>query len=85
LSHVLIVRPNYAADPAHNAAVNAAYLSQLPLKSEAAVDAFIDAGFAVDVDTGHYFLGRNDFVRPSLFEPAPHRRPSRSRGPVWSS
>jgi hypothetical protein len=35
---------------------NAAYLTQLPLKSEAAVDAFIDAGFAVEVDTGHYFL-----------------------------
>jgi hypothetical protein len=44
------------ADPAHNAAVNAAYLSQLPLKSEAAVDAFIDAGYAVEIDTGHYFL-----------------------------
>ena len=56
LWHVLIVRPNYTADPAHNAAVNAAYLSQLPLKSEAAVDAFIDAGYAVEVDTGHYFL-----------------------------
>ncbi len=56
LWHVLIVRPNYTADPAHNAAVNAAYLSQLPLKSEAAVDAFIDGGYAVEVDTGHYFL-----------------------------
>ncbi len=56
LWHVLSVRPNYTADPAHNAAVNAAYLSQLPLKSEAAVDAFIDAGYAVEVDTGHYFL-----------------------------
>ena len=56
LWHVLIVRPNYTADPAHNAAVNAAYLSQLPLKSEPAVDAFIDAGYAVEVDTGHYFL-----------------------------
>ena len=56
LWHVLIVRPNYTADPAHNAAVNAAYLSQLPLKSEAAVDAFINAGYAVEVDTGHYFL-----------------------------
>src|SRR6266540_5052830 len=41
LWHVLIVRPNYTADQAHNAAVNAAYLSQLPLKSEAAVDTFI--------------------------------------------
>lgn len=56
LWHVIVVRPNYTADPAHNAAVNAAYLSQLPLKSEAAVDAFIDAGYAVEVDTGHYFL-----------------------------
>jgi hypothetical protein len=45
-----------AADPAHNGAVNEAYLSQLPLKSEAAVDAFVAAGFAVEVDTGHYFL-----------------------------
>ena len=56
LWHVLAVRPNYTADPAHNAAVNAAYLSQLPLKSEAAVEAFVDAGYAVEVDTGHYFL-----------------------------
>jgi hypothetical protein len=46
LWHVLAVRPNYTADPAHNAAVNEAYLSQLPLKSEAAVDAFVDAGYA---------------------------------------
>lgn len=38
---------------------NAAYLTQLPLKSEAAVDAFIDAGFAVEVDTGHCFLCRS--------------------------
>jgi hypothetical protein len=56
LWHVLIVRPNFTNDAAHNAAVNAAYLSQLPLKSEVAVDAFIDAGYAVEVDTGHYFL-----------------------------
>jgi hypothetical protein len=28
----------------------------LPLKSEAVVDAFVAAGFAVEVDTGHYFL-----------------------------
>ena len=56
LWHVLAVRPNYTADPAHNAAVNAAYLSQLPLKSDAAVDAFVDADYAVEVDTGHYFL-----------------------------
>jgi hypothetical protein len=56
LWHVFAIRPNYTADPAHNAAVNAAYLSRLPLKSEAAVDAFIDAGYAVEVDTGHYFL-----------------------------
>lgn len=56
LWHVFAIRPNYTADPVHNAAVNAAYLSQLPLKSEAAVDAFIDAGYAVEVDTGHYFL-----------------------------
>ena len=56
LWHVLIVRPNFTNDAAHNAAVNAAYLSQLPLKSEASVDAFIDAGYAVEVDTGHYFL-----------------------------
>ena len=56
LWHVIAVAPNYTNDPAHNAAVNAAYLSQLPLKSEAAVDAFIDAGYAVEIDTGFYFL-----------------------------
>jgi len=56
LWHILVVRPNYTADPAHNAAVDAAYLLQLPLMSEAAVDAFIAAGYAVEVDTGHYFL-----------------------------
>jgi hypothetical protein len=50
------VRPNYTGDPAHNAAVNAAYVSQLPLKSEAAVDAFIGAGYAAEVDSAHYFL-----------------------------
>jgi hypothetical protein len=56
LWHVMIVRPNFTNDAAHSAAVNAAYLSQLPLKPEAAVDTFIDAGYAVEVDTGHYFL-----------------------------
>ncbi len=56
LWHVLAIRPNYTTDAAHNAAVNAAYLSQLPLKSEAAVDAFVDAGYAVEVDTGQYFI-----------------------------
>jgi hypothetical protein len=56
LWHVFAVVPNYTSDAAHNAAVNAAYLSQLPLKSETAVDAFIDAGYAVEVDTHFYFL-----------------------------
>jgi len=56
LRHILAIRPNYTTDAAHNAAVNAAYLSQLPLKSEAAVDAFVAAGYAVEVDTGQYFI-----------------------------
>jgi hypothetical protein len=56
LWHVFAVVPNYTTDAAHNAAVDAAYLSQLPLKSESAVDAFIDAGYAVEIDTHFYFL-----------------------------
>jgi hypothetical protein len=56
LWHIMVIRPNYTADPAHNAAVNAAYVSRLPLTSEQAVDEFVAAGYAVEVDTGHYFL-----------------------------
>src|SRR4051812_36509045 len=56
LWHVLAIRPNYTTDAAHNAAVNAAYLSELPLTSEAAVDAFVDAGYAVEIDTRQYFI-----------------------------
>ena len=32
------------------------YTSHLPVKSEAGVDALIDAGLAVEIDTGFYFL-----------------------------
>jgi hypothetical protein len=34
----------------------AAYAARLPMKSEADVDAAIDAGVAVEIDTGFYFI-----------------------------
>ena len=49
LWHVFVIRP---ASPA----TVAAYAARLPMKSEAAVDAAIAAGVAVEVDTGSYFL-----------------------------
>lgn len=54
--HLFRIVPNYTGDPAHNAIVNAAYIASLPLKSEAAIDAFVAAGFAREVDTGTYFM-----------------------------
>jgi hypothetical protein len=53
LRHKIV--PNYTG-PTHDAAVNAAYLADLPLKSEAAVLAFVAAGFAREVDVGTYFI-----------------------------
>jgi len=39
-----------------SSAAVAAFAARLPMTSEAAVDAAIDAGVAREVDTGHYFL-----------------------------
>jgi hypothetical protein len=66
LWHVFGVAPAYSfftgGDPANDDAVAAAYASHLPAKSEAAVDALVDATLpdgspvAIEVDTGFYFL-----------------------------
>jgi hypothetical protein len=51
LWHVFVILP---ADFSHAGQV--AYAARLPMKSEAAVDAAIAAGVAVEVDTSFYFL-----------------------------
>jgi hypothetical protein len=61
LWHVFVVLPNYTASATHNAAVNAAYQSLLPLKSEAAIDALLATKIdgipiAIEIDTHFYFL-----------------------------
>lgn len=62
LWHVFLIVPAYTHDPAHNAAVNAAYAAQLPTRSEAAVDALLDTRLAdgspvaAEIDTHFYFL-----------------------------
>ena len=66
LWHVFAVVPAYSfitgGDPANDDAVAAAYASQLPAKSEAAVDDLVDSTLpdgspvAVEIDTDFYFL-----------------------------
>jgi hypothetical protein len=61
LWRVFVVVPNYTASAAHNAAVNAAYQSLLPVKSEAAMDALIATQvdglpLAREIDTHFYFI-----------------------------
>jgi hypothetical protein len=51
LWHVFVIRPANSS-----AATQAAYAARLPMTSEAAVDAAIAAGVAVETDTGSYFL-----------------------------
>jgi hypothetical protein len=51
LWHVFAIRPANAL-----AATQAAFAARLPMTSEAAVDAAIGAGVAVEIDTGSYFL-----------------------------
>jgi hypothetical protein len=51
LWHVFAIR---AANP--SAATQAAYAARLPMTSEAAVDAAITAGVAIEVDTHSYFM-----------------------------
>lgn len=60
--HVFVVIPAYTGDPAHDAAVNAAYAAQLPTRSETAVDALLDTRLgdgspvALEIDLHFYFL-----------------------------
>ena len=68
LWHVFVVIPNYSflspgpPNAAHDAAVNAAYASHIPTKSEAAVDALLadtlpdGSPVAIEIDTEFYFL-----------------------------
>jgi hypothetical protein len=49
LWHVFVIRPA-------SAATQAAYALRLPMKTEAEIDAAIDAGVASKTDTGSYFL-----------------------------
>ena len=66
LWHVFGVAPAYSfftgGDPAKDDAIGAAYAQYLPVKSEAAVDALLEAKLpdgspvAIEVDTGSYFL-----------------------------
>jgi hypothetical protein len=51
LWHVFLIVPS-GDDPA----TQAAYAARLPLRSEAAVDALVDDGLAIEVDTNFYFL-----------------------------
>jgi hypothetical protein len=51
LWHVFVILPKDFSP-----AGQAAYAARLPMKSEAAIDAAIAAGVAVEVDTGFYFL-----------------------------
>ena len=66
LWHVFAVVPAYSfitgGDPANDDAIAAAYASQLPAKSETAVDVLVDSTLpdgspvAVEIDTDSYFL-----------------------------
>lgn len=66
LWHVFAIAPAYSfitgGDPANDDAISAAYASQLPAKSEAAVDDLLEVTLpdgspvAVEIDTGSYFL-----------------------------
>ena len=62
LWHVYAVVPAYNGDPTHDAAVNTAYKAALPLKSEAALNAFLAQSLpgggpaAVKIDAQFYFL-----------------------------
>ncbi|WP_327562020.1 hypothetical protein [Actinophytocola sp.] len=62
LWHVFLIVPAYTGDPAHDAAVNAAYAAQLPTRSEDAVDALLDTRLgdgspvAAEIDLHFYFL-----------------------------
>lgn len=49
LWHVFLIVPS-------SSATEAAYAAHLPLRSEAAVDALVDSGLAVEIDTNFYFL-----------------------------
>jgi len=51
LWHVFAIRPVNTSPPAQ-----AAFAARLPMTSEAAVDAAVAAGVAVEIDTGSYFL-----------------------------
>ena len=51
LWHVFVIRPANST-----AATQAAYAARLPMTSEAAVDAAIAAGVAIEVDTHAYFI-----------------------------
>jgi hypothetical protein len=62
LWHVFLIVPAYTGDPAHDAAVNAAYAAQLPTRSEDAVDALLETRLgdgspvAAEIDLHFYFL-----------------------------
>jgi hypothetical protein len=51
LWHVFVIRPANSLP-----ATQAAYAARLPMTSEAAVDAAVAAGVALEVDTGSYFV-----------------------------
>lgn len=60
LWHVFVIVPAYSfftgGNPANDAAISAAYGAFLPTTSEAAVDALLDSGLAIEIDTHFYFL-----------------------------
>lgn len=60
LWRVWVVMPNYTSDPAHNASVDAALQSMLPLKSEAEIDAAsateVDGMPLVNVINTHFYF-----------------------------
>ena len=51
LWHVFLVVPS-----SFDEATQAAYAAHLPVRSEADVDALVDSGLAVEIDTHFYFL-----------------------------
>src|SRR6266496_2491842 len=51
LWHVFLIVPSRPDD-----AAQAAYAAHLPLRSEADVDALVDSGLAIEIDTHFYFL-----------------------------
>ncbi len=62
LWHVFVVLPAYNGDLTHDAAVNAAYATHIPTKSEVAVDSLVaqtlsdGSPVAIMIDTHFYFL-----------------------------